>query len=272
MTEGRDGRVVVSKHFLILPYEIWDRTDISGAEKLVFISLCRHYNYEKGLSWPSLPTIAEEADFSPNWIRQKCLPHLAEIGLIQIVKESGKVNRYKIPALSGDPVTQLPTPRNSVTEYPVSELPTPRNSVTPNNMKEQNNINKMKEQDISVPCVVEKAKRKTPPKKNQQFEAEFEAVYEIYPYSPHNEKTRARKNFIKLREKGISLDDLKLATSNYAQTRKNEDPQFTKNAGNFYSERQGIWKNYLDYVPATVEAEEEKKPNLMEAARKAGLL
>ena len=89
MTEGD------KKPFIKLYWSLWDDKRLSGNEKLVLISLLRHYNMEKRRAWPSLNTIAEECNFSRVVVWQT-LKLLEEKGFIRTEKNIGKVTRYEL--------------------------------------------------------------------------------------------------------------------------------------------------------------------------------
>ena len=83
------------KPFIKLYWSLWDDKRLSGNEKLVLISLLRHYNMEKRRSWPSLNTIAEECVCSRVVVWQT-LKTLETKGFIKCEKTAGKVTQYEL--------------------------------------------------------------------------------------------------------------------------------------------------------------------------------
>ena len=90
--EDRRGR-----EFLCVPVALIDDMTLSGAEKLVMISLISHYDADWYRSYPTRQMIAEEAGLTPTWVT-KTLKDLEAKGIIRIEREPGYVSQYHIIA------------------------------------------------------------------------------------------------------------------------------------------------------------------------------
>ena len=81
------------------------------------------------------------------------------------------------------------------------------------------------------------------------FESDFNECWDRYP------KRLARKAALKCyqarRRDGVSQTDLLLATTNYEQSRKTQDPKFTMLGSTFYGPNER-WKDFLEVLPETV--------------------
>lgn len=86
----RNGR----KYFFV-PNAIIDDMGLTGAEKLVLVSLVYHYDAEWYMSYPTRQTIAEETGLTPTWVT-KTLKRLESRGVIRVEREPGYVSQYFI--------------------------------------------------------------------------------------------------------------------------------------------------------------------------------
>jgi hypothetical protein len=135
-------------------------------------------------------------------------------------------NNYSGSANISDEQRQTPT--NSVSPSPSpSPIPTPTPSPTAN--------------------VGSRSRSKN------DYAADFEEWWAVYPHPRRDEKGRAGKHYATLRNKGIDKDRLLRIAQNYAAHRKDENPQYHKKAANFLGE-DATWMEFEEPV-AIVEGE-----------------
>jgi hypothetical protein len=87
------------------------------------------------------------------------------------------------------------------------------------------------------------------PRNKPDFTADFEEVWALYPHPPRDEKGRARKNYLTLRNKGVTKERLLNAVMNYAVERRGEERQYHKKAANFFGEH-ATWETFEESAPA----------------------
>ena len=209
--------------FFKVPNSVMDCEELTGTEKLVLLSLLRHYNAEQQRAWPSIRLIAKEADISNFWTVET-LKRLEKKGVIRTEKKWGCGTRYDVLTV------QLSLLVNSVEQS--TQLNTLCNSVEPNNTNEQDNINKTKEQ------------YKIEPAKKDDFAADFEEFWRAYPKPKNPDKTPTRKRYEALRKKGVSGEDLLKAAQGYARSTQGTDPRYIKHGATFLGPQEP-WRDYL---------------------------
>ena len=111
--------------FIKLYWDIWDDKRLTGNERLVLISLLRHYNAEKRRAWPSLDTIASEIGYSRILVWRN-LKTLEAKGFVKTEKQSGKVTLYELPIANESVLDRNDTHFNlkRVEEEPISDFNT----------------------------------------------------------------------------------------------------------------------------------------------------
>lgn len=272
MTEGD------KKPFIKLYWSLWDDKRLSGNEKLVLISLLRHYNMEKRRAWPSLNTIAEECDFSRVVVWQT-LKTLETKGFVRTEKEAGKVTRYELFE-DGEPIKNLNGYTHSeseqVTDTPVQNLNTPHSKSERVPIKNLNGTHSESEHELDKrtrsirtrSIELEKQSRA----READFEADFEDFWKAYPKPKNPDKTPGRQKYIALRKKGVSADDLLKAAQNYAQAMRGTDPRYIKHCKTFLGPSDA-WRDYLQAEePKTAQhTHEDGEAEYMRDATAAGL-
>lgn len=245
MTEGD------KKPFIKLYWSLWDDKRLSGNEKLVLISLLRHYNMEKRRAWPSLNTIAEECDFSRVVVWQT-LKTLETKGFVRTEKEAGKVTRYELFE-DGEPIKNLNGYTHSESEQvidtPIQNLNTPHSESERVPIKNLNGTHSESEHELDKrtrsirtrSIELEKQSRA----READFEAEFEEFWRAYPKPKNPDKTPGRQKYVALRKKGVSADDLLRAAQNYAQAMRGTDPRYIKHCKTFLGPSDA-WRDYLN--------------------------
>ena len=245
MTEGD------KKPFIKLYWSLWDDKRLSGNEKLVLISLLRHYNMEKRRAWPSLNTIAEECDFSRVVVWQT-LKTLETKGFVRTEKEAGKVTRYELFE-DGEPIKNLNGYTHSESEQvidtPVQNLNTPHSESERVPIKNLNGTHSESEHELDKRTRLIRTRsielEKQPRAREADFEAEFEEFWKAYPKPKNPDKTPGRQKYIALRKKGVSADDLLRAAQNYAQAMRGTDPRYIKHCKTFLGPSDA-WRDYLN--------------------------
>ena len=242
MTEGD------KKPFIKLYWSLWDDKRLSGNEKLVLISLLRHYNMEKRRAWPSLNTIAEECNFSRVVVWQT-LKLLEEKGFIRTEKNIGKVTRYEL-FLDAELIQNLNGYTHSESEQvkdtPVQNLNTPHSESERVPIKNLNGTHSDSEHELDIRTKSIRTKSKELEKQNApDFEADFEQFWSAYPKPKNPDKTPGRQKYIALRKKGVSADDLLRAAQNYAQAMRGTDPRYIKHCKTFLGPSDA-WRDYLN--------------------------
>lgn len=245
MTEGD------KKPFIKLYWSLWDDKRLSGNEKLVLISLLRHYNMEKRRAWPSLNTIAEECDFSRVVVWQT-LKTLETKGFVRTEKEAGKVTRYELFE-DGEPIKNLNGYTHSESEQvidtPVQNLNTPHSESERVPIKNLNGTHSESEHELDKRTRSIRTRsielEKQPRAREADFEAEFEEFWKAYPKPRNPDKTPGRQKYIALRKKGVSADDLLRAAQNYAQAMRGTDPRYIKHCKTFLGPSDA-WRDYLN--------------------------
>lgn len=245
MTEGD------KKPFIKLYWSLWDDKRLSGNEKLVLISLLRHYNMEKRRAWPSLNTIAEECDFS-RVVVWKTLKTLETKGFVRTEKEAGKVTRYELFE-DGEPIKNLNGYTHSeserVIDTPIQNLNTPHSESERVPIKNLNGTHSESEHELDKRTRSIRTRsielEKQPRAREADFEAEFEEFWKAYPKPKNPDKTPGRQKYIALRKKGVSADDLLKAAQNYAQAMRGTDPRYIKHCKTFLGPSDA-WRDYLN--------------------------
>ena len=69
--------------------------DLSPGAKLVYVSLLRHFNKHKKMSWPSQGTVGKEVGLSARQVRRH-VRELLEIGLVDVTATASS-NQYRFP-------------------------------------------------------------------------------------------------------------------------------------------------------------------------------
>lgn len=250
--------------FFKVPNIVMDCEGLTGTEKLVLLSLLRHFNAEQQRAWPSIRLIAKEACISNFWTVET-LKRLEKKGVIRTEKKWGCGTRYEVVTSqlsllvnSVEQSTQLNTLCNSVEQCCATQLNGLCNSVEPNNTNEQDNINKTKEQ------------YKIAPAKKDDFAADFEEFWRAYPKPKNPDKTPTRKKYEALRKKGVSGDDLLKAAQGYARSTQGTDPRYIKHGATFLGPQEP-WRDYLtEPEPVSDEPPDAEKlfPDLAEWMRR----
>ena len=256
MTEGD------KKPFIKLYWSLWDDKRLSGNEKLVLISLLRHYNMEKRRAWPSLNTIAEECVCSRGVVWQT-LKSLETKGFIKCEKTAGKVTQYEL-TFDGIPVQNFNGYTHSESEpvehithsesEPVSNTPiqnlnggyseserVPIQNLNGTHSESEHELDKRTRSIRTRSIELEKQSRA----READFEAEFEEFWKAYPKPKNPDKTPGRQKYIALRKKGVSADDLLKAAQNYAQAMRGTDPRYIKHCKTFLGPSDA-WRDYLN--------------------------
>ena len=283
MTEGD------KKPFIKLYWSLWDDKRLSGNEKLVLISLLRHYNMEKRRAWPSLNTIAEECVCSRGVVWQT-LKTLETKGFIKCEKTAGKVTQYEL-TFDGIPVQNFngythsesePVERTTHSESePVSNIPiqnlnggyseserVPIQNLNGTHSESEHELDKRTRSIRTRSIELEKQPRA----READFEAEFEDFWKAYPKPKNPDKTPGRQKYVALRKKGVSADDLLKAAQNYAQAMRGTDPRYIKHCKTFLGPSDA-WRDYLQAEePKTAQqAHEDGEAEYMRDATAAGL-
>ena len=272
MTEGD------KKPFIKLYWSLWDDKRLSGNEKLVLISLLRHYNMEKRRAWPSLNTIAEECDFSRVVVWQT-LKTLETKGFVRTEKEAGKVTRYELFE-DGEPIKNLNGYTHSESEQvidtPVQNLNTPHSESERVPIKNLNGTHSESEHELDKRTRSIRTRsielEKQPRARDAEIEAEFEEFWKAYPKPQNPDKTPGRKRYVALRKKGVSADDLLKAAQGYANATRGTAPKYIKHAATFLGPSEA-WRDYLKQAePVSDELPDAEKlfPNLAEWIKQNG--
>ena len=245
MTEGD------KKPFIKLYWSLWDDKRLSGNEKLVLISLLRHYNMEKRRAWPSLNTIAEECVRSRGVVWQT-LKTLETKGFIKCEKTAGKVTQYEL-TFDGIPVQNFNGYTHSESE-PVSNIPiqnlnggyseserVPIQNLNGTHSESEHELDKRTRSIRTRSIELEKQSRA----READFEADFEEFWKAYPKPKNPDKTPGRQKYVALRKKGVSADDLLRAAQNYAQAMRGTDPRYIKHCKTFLGPSDA-WRDYLN--------------------------
>ena len=235
--------------FIKLYWDIWDDKRLTGNERLVLISLLRHYNAEKRRAWPSLDTIASEIGYSRILVWRN-LKTLEAKGFVKTEKQSGKVTLYELP-IANEPVSD----RNDthfnlkrVEEEPISDFNTthfktkqvPISNRNTTHFKSKHELDKRTRSIRTRSIELEKQSRA----READFEAEFEEFWKAYPKPKNPDKTPTRKRYEALRKKGVSGDDLLKAAQGYARSMQGTDPRYIKHGATFLGPQEP-WRDYL---------------------------
>ena len=232
-----------------LPNSFIEDDNLTGAEKLVMLSLYRFYNTEQQRAWPSIAKIAACARMTPRWAIET-LKALEQKGYIRAEKGAGKTTRYEL-------IThELSSPVNTV--HPCTDFTSPVNSVHPTNTNTNTNL-----QELST-------NTKNAPAKKDDFAADFEEFWRAYPKPKNPDKTPTRKKYEALRKKGVSGDDLLKAAQGYARSTQGTDPRYIKHGATFLGPQEP-WRDYLtEPEPVSDEPPDAEKlfPDLAEWMRR----
>lgn len=238
------------KPFIKLYCELWDDKRLTGNEKLVLISLLRHYNAEKRRAWPSLNTISEECDFSRVTAWQT-LKTLEQKGFIKTEKSAGKVTYYELRA-EIEPVQNFNGYTHSeserVEEQPVKNFNGGYSESERVPVKNFNTTRSESEPELDIRTRFNRTRSTelitTQPARAENFAADFEAFWAAYPKPKNPDKSPGRKKYEALRKKGVSAEDLLTAAQNYAQATRGTDPRYIKHCATFLGPSDA-WRDYL---------------------------
>jgi hypothetical protein len=221
-----------------LPNSFIEDDNLTGAEKLVMLSLYRFYNTEQQRAWPSIAKIAACARMTPRWAIET-LKALEQKGYIRAEKGAGKTTRYELithelssPVNTVHPCTDFTSPVNSVHIDPCTDFTSPVNSVHPTNTNTNTNTQLLE------------TNTKNAPAKKDDFAADFEEFWRAYPKPKNPDKTPTRKRYEALRKKGVSGEDLLKAAQGYARSTQGTDPRYIKHGATFLGPQEP-WRDYL---------------------------
>lgn len=227
--------------FIKLYWDIWDDKRLTGNERLVLISLLRHYNAEKRRAWPSLDTIASEIGYSRILVWRN-LKTLEAKGFVKTEKQSGKVTLYELPIANEPVLDRNDTHFNlkRVEEEPISDFNTTHfeTKQVPISNRNTTHFKSKHELDIRTKSIRTKSKEQ---EKQSDFSADFEILWSSYPRKVR--KVDARKKYDALRKRGVSADELLTAAKNYADQRRGQDEKYTLHCATFLGNER--WKDYL---------------------------
>ena len=86
-----------------------DREDITAGEMLLYMVLARYVNHSTGYAFPSLETIKSKTGIKDIRTIVKYANSLEEKGLIKVIKEKGKPNKYYLMNVDEVPTKNVPT-------------------------------------------------------------------------------------------------------------------------------------------------------------------
>jgi hypothetical protein len=95
-----------------------------GSARLLLLVIASHVSPVTGLAWPSVPTLARECRLSDRTV-YRLLRKLETSGELEIIRRSGRVNRYRIVIhRPGQPIYQpLPSITPTPDTMPADESP-----------------------------------------------------------------------------------------------------------------------------------------------------
>lgn len=82
--------------FYKLPQKLTARQDLTPADKLIYAIIC-NYRGKNETAWPSQTTLASKSGMAERTVR-RCLQHLQNVGLVEVIKGRGVSNHYTTPA------------------------------------------------------------------------------------------------------------------------------------------------------------------------------
>lgn len=258
--------------FIKLYFSLWHDKRLTGNEKLVLISLLRHYNTEKRRAWPSLNTIAKECVCSRVVVWQT-LKTLEEKGFIKTEKTTGKVTFYEL-TFDAVPVQNLNGSTHSeserVDDTPVQNLNTPHSESERVPIKNLNGTHSESEHELDIRTRTNRTRTKEL-KHMSDFDADFEQFWQAYPKPANPDKTPGRLKYIALRKKGITAEELLKAAQGYAKAMRGTDPRYIKHCRTFLGPQEA-WRDYLNVEETSDELPSAEKlfPNLAEWIKQNG--
>lgn len=225
-----------SQGFTIVSNEIFE-LKIKPISKLVYITLIKYNNKEKGYSYPSQKMLMEDCNLTNKTTLINAINELEEKGIIKKECIKGKGNKYYLTSYecvtSSEYVTSyesVTTPVTKVQQHQLRKCNTTNtnintNTITNNNMSDSkesdeppgafkndnNNSNKTNENTITTKSKGEKEKEKNSAKKKEK-EQQIKEVVEYLNlkanrnYRPGTTKT---KSLISARLKDYTVEDLK---------------------------------------------------------------
>lgn len=238
MTEGE------KRPFIRVFWDLWDDKRLSCNEKVVLISLLRHYNTEKRRAWPSHEKIGEEIDRSRRVVLQT-LQLLEAKGYIRTEKHAGKVTYYELPFVyvpitnrnstysETEQVEERPVTDHNNTCYGTEQVPvTKRNNTCSETEHEQDKRTKsIRTRSIELNTAA--------------LESDFEVFWQAYPKPQNPDKSPGRQRYIALRKKGVSAEDLLKAAQGYAVAMRGTQPRYIKHCATFLGPQEP-WKDFLN--------------------------
>lgn len=275
--------------FIKLYCDLWDDKRLSCNERVVLISLLRHYNAERQRSWPSHETIASEVDRSRVVVWQT-LKSLESKQFIRSEKQSGKTTLYEL--LFIDKPIQNPNTTYSeaeqVKEHPIQEFNTTYSDSKQVPIQNLNNTYSDSEHELDLrtrsirtrsreldktPRARESAPAPRSAAKASDFDAEFEAFWTAYPKPKHPDKTPGRMRYEALRRKGVPAGDLLMAAENYAAAMRRDrtPPQYIKRCSTFLGPQEP-WRDFVSRAPGVAQNETTDEEEFMRDALASGMI
>ena len=262
--------------FIKLYCDLWDDKRLSCNERVVLISLLRHYNTERQRSWPSHETIASEVDRSRVVVWQT-LKSLESKQFIRSEKQSGKTTLYELLFIN-KPIQNPNTTYSEseqVEEQPIQEFNNTYSDSKQVPIQNLNNTYSDSEHELDLrtrsirtrsreldktPRARESAPAPRSAAKASDFDAEFEAFWAAYPKPKHPDKTPGRMRYEALRRKGVPAGDLLMAAENYAAVMRRDrtPPQYIKRCSTFLGPQEP-WRDYV--TVATAEKNNDELPD-----------
>lgn len=213
---------------------VLDQSASKGTTRVVLLVIADHASDDGSNAYPRHATIASKANTSVSSVKRS-IAWLVEHGELQVQVGAGgspscphdrRPNRYRV-TLNGGSLADGP-------EMDSPDLDGPE-------MDERGFTG---EPDGGSTVTYEPSMNHPEPSKKTvvAFDADFSAVWEIYPR--RIERSKALKAYTARRKAGICADDLLAATRNYATSVIGRDPSFIKHGATFF----GPDAPFSDYV------------------------
>jgi len=189
----------------------------SASQKLVLLMLA-NYADDQDKCWPSKQTLADTCCMSKSAICSNIL-QLEKLGFLQVEKREGtsSIIRLNMGVLQED--RGCPVDGQGVSVKRTGGV-----------LQEDTNLSyKLSRETITEPSIL--------------YDADFQEFWAAYPKRPGNPKKPAKLKYVNARKRSVPHETIMAGVNAYAQSRKGEDPKYTKLAETWLSKE--CWE--VDY-------------------------
>jgi Helix-turn-helix domain len=240
-----------SEYFVVKWRKAMWESDLPAPAKLVAAAMSDHMNARGQSCYPTIEQLAQETSLSVRAVKQH-RGDLERAGWLRLVERGGSGAKGRLGARASSYEATSPTRVHEVhgdlpdqgaadADQGAGGAPTRVQEMHPRKPIQEAHTGSPYRKSIGR---VQEMHRELPlddGSTGNGFEAEFVAFWRVYPERKGSEQ-EAQREYVKLREQGVSPEKLHRAAENYADERDGDDPTYTFRAKNFLAK--GEWHDY----------------------------